>query len=1182
MSDLARQDAAARRAARTRFDVPLALEAGAGTGKTATLVARVAIWCLTGGWERARAALGDDASDARVAARALERVAMVTFTEKAAVEMEERIAAALRRLSRGKAVRGLPEDEAGLAPELLRARASALSGALDRLGVDTIHAFCGKLLARHALAADLHPGFAIDAEGTVVRAVCAEVVADALPATLGARADADWLALVERGHGPQAVLEALRTLVSERVTPAELARDPCSDEALQDFAAALAARCEALALGLGKALPEEHVKHLELATELCAALADLAAGLRQARSVHDLDDSLVLDAKLAKRLGEYGKSAFNKTEQKHFGEHMGELAAAAEGLDQELALVRDLDVALGRAARAVLVPLVREVDARLAATGVLTFADLLVRARDLVRDDASVRETVRRDIDQFLVDEFQDTDRVQCELVRDLALGGASESRPGLFVVGDPKQSIYGWRSADLEAYEGLLDDLRAAGGELHRLSVNYRSSQVVLDEVARLVAPNMLPEPGLQPAFEPLVEGRDAPPPPAALWDAGRAPVEHWSGVDPELAASGAKTSAERARVIEARRIAAELAELSASGVELERCALLLRTATYQEIYLEALREFGVPYAVGKDKGYFRTREIVDAIALVACVLDPTDALALATFLRSPLCGAPDAALAPLWREGLPGLCARLDGEDEDALEAACAVLPRALEAAREALAGDDVGREALARVAGWELCAESGLRSLHHLRRAFAREGADVAVERLRAWLCPEIGEAARFPGAHRLANLEHFFPALVEALRSARGGAAGVLRELRAGLSGEREARSAAPGEAGAGAVRVLTVHAAKGLQFRCVWLADLHHGSRERSGPENAARVDELDGVREIELFGAGTLARARIRTRRARIAAAESVRLLYVAATRAEDRLVLTGLPGNAGASASQADLVAKREGGTAWAELHERHGADGVFSILAADARWVLAAQSASDQPPRRDARAAANIAATPARGEERQQAALHRARALVAPISSSALARERAQRERGEGHRRAQRDVARAVGVAVHSALEHWPIGAADARARARAALDAALAPRVPASALAAASEQAAALLASFAASPLAARLDALAGTFHARELALVLRGEDDAGPAGAWVGAADLVFEEPGGLVVVDFKTDREASDDALLATYAPQLALYARALAASLGRPVLRGELWRVGEGRALEVALAPQPG
>ncbi|HVS18997.1 MAG TPA: UvrD-helicase domain-containing protein, partial [Planctomycetota bacterium] len=527
---LCREDAAARALARTLFDVPLALEAGAGTGKTAALVARVATWVLTGGWERARAALGDGAGADHIAARALERVAMVTFTEKAAVEMEQRIARALRALAGDGAVVGLPVVELGLDDGERRARAAALTSALDRLAVRTIHAFSSALLARHALAAGLHPAFVVDADGALVRAACAEVVADALPRALGERPDPAWLALLELGPGPQEVLEALRTLVGARVTPEELARDPYPDQRVGELVHGVALRAGQVAELLFEALPDAPNRNLAKAAQLAEALGDLALPLAGVRSADALPRDLVLDPDEVKRLRAFEADEFTASERKALGDAALEVQRLCAGLADDLALVAAIDAPLARAARAVLAPLLGEVGERLRARGVLTFEDLLVRARDLLRDSAPVRRAVRREIDQLLVDEFQDTDRVQCELVRWLALDGPRDERPGLFLVGDPKQSIYGWRSADLEAYEAMLQALEGEGGRRARLSINYRSSQRVLDEVEALVAPSMRAVPGLQPAFEPVLEGRSGSEPPTALFADGRAPVEHWS----------------------------------------------------------------------------------------------------------------------------------------------------------------------------------------------------------------------------------------------------------------------------------------------------------------------------------------------------------------------------------------------------------------------------------------------------------------------------------------------------------------------------------------------------------------------------------------------------------------------------------------------------------------------------
>ena len=159
----------------------------------------------------------------------------------------------------------------------------------------------------------------------------------------------------------------------------------------------------------------------------------------------------------------------------------------------------------------------------------MTFSDLLRRAEGLLASSPGVRREVVAGIDHLLVDEFQDTDDVQCRLVESLALSGDPASRPSLFIVGDPKQSIYAWRSADLAAYDAFVDRVVDAGGVTVDLVRNFRSVTPILDEVERLVAPVMRQEPGIQPAFQRLEatdERRDVPGDrPEGPWKT----VEHW-----------------------------------------------------------------------------------------------------------------------------------------------------------------------------------------------------------------------------------------------------------------------------------------------------------------------------------------------------------------------------------------------------------------------------------------------------------------------------------------------------------------------------------------------------------------------------------------------------------------------------------------------------------------------------
>ena len=139
------------------------------------------------------------------------------------------------------------------------------------------------------------------------------------------------------------------------------------------------------------------------------------------------------------------------------------VAAAAGQLAAALSPLVDPPREQLNAARRVVVPLLDDLVRRRTSAGILTFSDLLRMADRLLRTSAGVRREVVAGIDHLLVDEFQDTDDVQCGMVASLALTGPEENRPALFIVGDPKQSIYAWRSADLAAYDEFVKRVEGA-----------------------------------------------------------------------------------------------------------------------------------------------------------------------------------------------------------------------------------------------------------------------------------------------------------------------------------------------------------------------------------------------------------------------------------------------------------------------------------------------------------------------------------------------------------------------------------------------------------------------------------------------------------------------------------------------------------------------------------------------
>jgi ATP-dependent helicase/nuclease subunit A len=1182
VSAAARADAAARRRAQTDFGAPLLLEAGAGTGKTAVLVARIVAWCLGPGWERA--AGPGEVAEPRRAARVLRGVVAITFTDAATAEMARRIADAFEQIRRG----GLPPGvlEEALPPRDVRAaRAAAFRLALDQLRVHTIHAFCLRLLLAYPLEAGVHPRLAVDADGQRVAAAVREVIEEALPRAFGAETDPRWLELADAGIGPRELEAALAALLGEGVAPEDLADGEAAARRSAAFVGVLRNALAAFTEREGGRLAE--LRSARKVAASAGALAAARAVVEGARDLEALRDGLVAlpgwDG-VAGLLADCAKLGLGPRASEAIGGDAEALAECAAALRPLLAHLEQLQVQRFGTARSVLGELAERVYERLRARGVATFGALLRGARDLLRDGA-VRRAVRGEIQQLLVDEFQDTDALQCEMLRALALDDPGTPRPVLFLVGDPKQSIYGWRNADLRAYQQLRDALAAQGG-VEPLVVNFRSAPAILDEVRRVVEPVMEAVPGLQPRFEPL-EPSEKTRGLAGFTAGGRAPVEHWlpARVDAASLALDDGGGRERLAEREARAAARDIAALREQGVPLDQIAILLRVTAAFEPVLEALREAAIPYVVERETDFYQRREIVDAVALVRCVLDPHDHLALVATLRSSVVGAPDAAWLPLWRQHFPQRAGAIDGADTARLEAA-------REAARAAAADLPPDVPEASELGGWPRALDDFLCALHELRGAYERDTSERFVERLRERVLLEASEASRHLGEHRALNLDRFFRDLVLALDQAAGSAASLVAFLRRAGSVAREHNEGRPRAASGDAVHVLTIHRAKGLDWEHVYLLGTDRGQRG-DDPKRTAVVRRA-GDLGLVLFGWPEPGLPVLAAERADVEAAERVRLLYVATTRAKQRLVI---------GARRADAKDWRRAKSFAELLPSRRGAEPDWTLAAGAAGGVRSEHGVLfrvvDAPDAggsaaRTAAAALPGAAEVARDEERlralrSSAAAHAARAFSTTASAEAHARdERAEAAADEREAArppapaeyagepAARSIALAAGTAVHALLEDELLAGADA------ALERAVA-------MAAAPGESEAVLAHarsiwrrFAAGPLAPRLAALAPHVVARELPVWVapRGDGPDDPVGFVAGAIDLLYRDPatGELVVADYKTDAvEGVDlDVYAVRYAAQGDHYTRAVQQALGLEAKpRFELWflAAGEVRAL---------
>ncbi len=1164
----AQRDALARRRAQEEFTRPIVLEAGAGTGKTAALTARVLAWVLGPGWALAATRSADDSE--AIAAAALGGVLAITFTETAAAEMAERVAEALAALAAGSPPPWFAQPT-GLTPAELGERARELLAALDHLTVSTIHSYCLALLAENPLAAGLHPGFAVDADGSRVR----EAIRTEIEAWLGEAATSeDVQRLAAAGRGPRALAAALAVLVATGVQPQHLDVTqalPLWRQHLARLRTAVALLHEAGVDTLGGVARSNTTT---LAT--AAALVASREFLRAAGDGELLEETVAAlrrlwPAAIRERLERWGRGEWSATEARSLGGRAAAVAAAAAPASVALeALLAARPAELAAASR-VLAPLLQRVGERLRREGVMTFHGLLREAQRLLSKHPEVAERERGRWRQVLVDEFQDTDDVQCSLVARLCLAGEAGNRPGLFVVGDPKQSVYAWRSADLAAYEGFLERVRAAGGEVHQLCVNFRSAPPILAEVEAALAPVMVYERDVQPPFQPLLasdERRLAPGFSRGRW----APVEYWQ-------TPPAESSEERA-MLAARAVAADIRQLHHQGVALESVGVLLRTTTELERYLEALRWAGVPFAVARDRSYYRRREVIEAAALIRTAVDPTDQLALLTWLRSPLVGVPDAALLPLWRAGLPGLMTDLQGPADP-------VLARLEEVTRTAAAAVPAGVPGIERVRAWEWLLPAAVRQMAELRARLRQEPFPRWLERVRQATWLEAGEAARHLGRFRLANLQQLFERLERGVEAAGGDPGAVLVALRRAMAEGIEVEGRRSRDAAAGGVQVMTVHGAKGLDFDHTYLVQAHQSSRGDGGESTCVvRVGSRLFLKVLGLpwpqWQEGLRYRDAVRR-------AELVRTLYVAMTRARERLVIVGDWETRGARGddSHLALLRHRRPDPAPAPAHE----EGAWSWAeAAGVRWVT--------PPRlEDADHRPALARErPAVEVERIIAEAERLRQLD-EVATNRAARSRAGTMTGEARPAGERDwvgeqagrpgqasAAAAAGTAVHAVLERLDFLAPleEQVAEWSARLPELLTARVGPADHAAASARAAELLAGLQRSEMAQRLASIAAGVLAREIPVLLPGgEPGSGPLDYLVGAVDLLYREAGSgdLVVADFKTDTVAREDDLeraAARYRRQGELYCRALHEALALPALpHFELWFLHPGRVVRL-------
>jgi CRISPR-associated exonuclease Cas4 len=839
-----------RRIAMTDFTSVLLIEAAAGTGKTSLMAGRIAVM-LASGHEPGQ-------------------IAAITFTELAASELARRIRETVDALLQDEIP---PFLEPALSDQLTEAQRASLTHAksrLDDLTATTIHGFCRAILHTHGVQAGLDPGARV-VDAPVADALFLSELSAWFSRHLAADGHVDDPIVVLAREIPLKVVRLIRELaILRREHPDAMPPPPAADarpdiafvQAVADFdrwhaSAEQTDWAHAIAREL-RTLATRYTDTFVPSPDFAELWKLCDAGGSRLFDKEELE--LIPYHEAAERFGAYRDETGSDDAIAHYNivcdawsELVGHIASS---------LVCTLSSSLE--------PLLKSYRDRKRAAAVLDFDDLLLHVRGLVRSQEEVRKAIAGRYKFILIDEFQDTDRVQNEILFSIAAiperrgpWQKAKLRPGsLFLVGDPKQGIYRFRGADIESYQDCRELIRAQdGGAILEITANFRSQSAVIKHVNRCFE-SVFAKPS-QPRYVPLA-------PTIADFTY---PVSCVTRFTVQIRAEG-RIYAEMFREAEAQRVA-EICERLIGNVMIPRAdgsqsplrpgdiALLSPGHTGLWQYERALERRRLAVSSQAGRSLMLRQETQDILALLRVLADSSDVLAFGALMRGPLVGLSEQALLDI-TAALP------PGESGQATYFTVRTDP-------------DLVQHALAKPIVQELQTLRKLAPLCTPSFILA-----TAIERLNVRVVLAARHANR--NARALANLD----ALIERARGyAVSGLWAFVRDLQADWDNKSRARVPEGRiDAAEDAIEIVTIHSAKGLEWPVVIpinsTTELYRGDQFVHRQSDNSLHWMLGGVAPPDLAAA--------RAEEGAEEADQRERIWYVACTRARDLLILPSIP----------------------------------------------------------------------------------------------------------------------------------------------------------------------------------------------------------------------------------------------------------------------------------------------